>query len=214
MWPRLYSFLLSDFTQVLVEDNLPNRLTYFSLKVFLRPIMTHLRGCAKVRSLLVKSKLIFFQETRFDVFFNTLNLFISMWFSTKLDLFREKLKYAKLSDILSGYSGRQDSTDALWLCTIILTIINIMKTYNQRAFLLFISITFNFRRPASHVGRLNFCFLNLNACFIWMGYFRKKIDGVKKICQIFSFKQNQRCLFLINTHFYSKIILELWTGSY
>ena len=139
-----------------------------------------------------------------------------------------------------------------------------MKTYNQRAFLLFISITLNFRRPASHVGRLNFCFLNLNACFIWMGYFRKKIHGVKKICQIFSFqttaidtslvkenfsaiwsvkllqpkcsptldlngnknkwslavevlfhfKQNQRCLFLINTHFYSKIILELWTGSY
>ena len=112
--PRMYSFLLN-FTQVLVEDNLPNRLTYFSLKVFLRPIMTHLRGCAKVRSLSVKSKLIFFQDTRFDVFFNTLNLFISMWFSTKLDLFREKLKYAKLSDILSGYSGRQDSTDALWL---------------------------------------------------------------------------------------------------
>ena len=141
MWPRLYSFLLRDFTQVLVEDNLPDRLTYFSLKVFLRPIMTHLRGCAKVRSLLVKSKLIFFQETRFDVFFNTLNLFISMWFSTKLDLFREKLKYAKLSDILSGYSGRQDSTDALWLLSYQLLLIIWKHTIKELFYYLFLLLS-------------------------------------------------------------------------
>ena len=44
---------------------------------------------------------IFFRQTPFIVFFN------------KVDLFKEKLKFANLSDYLPEYSGTQDYREAL-----------------------------------------------------------------------------------------------------
>jgi len=79
----LFIISLSDFNQVLYEDNLTNRMRE-SEKLF-----GEILNC------------IFFRQTPFIVFFN------------KVDLFKEKLKFSKLSDYLPEYSGSQDYSEAL-----------------------------------------------------------------------------------------------------
>jgi len=79
----LFIISLSDFNQVLYEDNLTNRMRE-SEKLF-----GEILNC------------IFFRQTPFIVFFN------------KVDLFKEKLKFSKLSDYLPEYSGTQDYSEAL-----------------------------------------------------------------------------------------------------
>jgi len=79
----LFIISLSEFNQVLIEDNLTNRM----------------RESEKLFGEILNS--IFFRETPFIVFFN------------KLDLFREKLKYSHMADYLPEYSGSQDFGEAL-----------------------------------------------------------------------------------------------------
>jgi len=79
----LFIISLSDYNQVLYEDNTTNRMRE-SEKLF-----GEILNC------------IFFQHTPFIVFFN------------KIDIFQEKLKFAKLENYLPEYSGSQDYKEAL-----------------------------------------------------------------------------------------------------
>jgi len=79
----LFIISLSDYNQVLYEDNTTNRMRE-SEKLF-----GEILNC------------IFFQRTPFIVFFN------------KVDIFKEKLKFAKLENYLPEYSGSQDYREAL-----------------------------------------------------------------------------------------------------
>ena len=79
----LFIISLSDYNQVLYEDNTTNRMRE-SEKLF-----GEILNC------------IFFQRTPFIVFFN------------KVDLFQEKLKFARLQNYLPEYSGAQDYKEAL-----------------------------------------------------------------------------------------------------
>ena len=88
-WHIFHSFLvlfiisLSDYNQVLYEDNTTNRM----------------RESEKLFGEILNS--IFFKKTPFIVFFN------------KLDIFQEKLRFAKLEHYLPEYSGSQDYKEAL-----------------------------------------------------------------------------------------------------
>ena len=79
----LFIISLSDYNQVLYEDNTTNRM----------------RESEKLFGEILNS--IFFQRTPFIVFFN------------KVDLFKEKLKFARLEHYLPEYSGSQDYKEAL-----------------------------------------------------------------------------------------------------
>ena len=79
----LFIISLSDYNQVLYEDNTTNRM----------------RESEKLFGEILNS--IFFKKTPFIVFFN------------KLDIFQEKLRFAKLENYLPEYSGSQDYKEAL-----------------------------------------------------------------------------------------------------